>query len=187
MHLSLLKQLPLFIWLLLCPTLQCLISTLTQAGRGGLSFRFTCSVVLRGGRGAADKCHWPVWGGPAVFQLLWVCPHSRVCALPIYTAQAPGCSIWSGPCVACGSSFWVLHKSVDSVGPAFCVLPARAAQAARSLTGALSPGALRLLPGCAAPSPLRGPSLSFWLGAGWVRLVSFLGELVSSRDPPGGC
>ena len=38
-----------------------------------------------------------------------------------------------GPWVACGSSFGVLHKSADSVGPAFCAFPAQAAQAARSL------------------------------------------------------
>ena len=76
-------------------------------------------------------------------------PYRGVCAFPVYTAQAPGCSIWSGPCVECGSSFRVLHRSADSVAPAFCAFPARAAQAARSLTGALSPGAVRLLPSVA--------------------------------------
>ena len=40
-----------------------------------------------------------------------------VCAFPVYTAQAPSCSIGSTACVACGSSFGVLHKSVDSVAP----------------------------------------------------------------------
>ena len=25
-------------------------------------------------------------------------PRSQVCAFPLYTAQAPGCSLWSGPC-----------------------------------------------------------------------------------------
>ena len=67
-------------------------------------------------------------------------------------AQAPGCSVWS----ACGSSPWVFHKSVDSVAPAFCAFPVRAAQAARSLTGALFPGAARLLPSVSpAPVPAR--------------------------------
>ena len=33
-----------------CRSLQCLISALTQAGRGGRLFRFTGSVALRGGR-----------------------------------------------------------------------------------------------------------------------------------------
>ena len=44
----------------------------------------------------------------------------------------------------------------------------------------------RALPGYGAPSPLRGPSLSFCtrrLGAPCV----CSGELVSSCDPPGGC
>ena len=68
-----------------------------------------------------------------------------VCAFPVYTAQALGCSIWSGPCVECGSSFWVLHKSADSIAPAFCVFP--------SLSG---PGSQRLgrsFPGCGVPFP----------------------------------
>ena len=93
-----------------CWSLQCLISALTQVGGGGLLFRFTCSVVLRGGRGSADKCHWHMQGTLTVFQPHWVCPHSGVCALLVYTAQAPSCSIWSGPYVECGSSFRVLTK-----------------------------------------------------------------------------
>ena len=67
-------------------------------------------------------------------------------AFPVYTSQAPGCSLWSMPCIVCTSSFWVFHKSADSVAPAFCAFPTRAAQAARSLTGALDPGAVHLLP-----------------------------------------
>ena len=107
----------------------------------------------------------PVWGALAVFWPHWVCPHSwRRC----YTAQAPGCSIGSGPWVVCSSSFWVLHKSADSVGPAFCAFPAQAAQAARSLTGALSPGAVRLLPS-AVPASVSTCS-------SWVPLVSVLGS-----------
>ena len=38
-----------------CKYPQCLISALTQAGGGGLLFRFAGSVVLQGGRGTADK------------------------------------------------------------------------------------------------------------------------------------
>ena len=73
-----------------------------------------------------------------------------VCAFPVYTAQAPGCSIWSEPCVECGSSFQVLHKSADSVAPAFCVFP--------GLSGSGSQGLGRPLPG-GGPSPLRVFSL----------------------------
>ena len=70
--------------------------------------------------------------------------------------------------------FSVFHKSTDSDGPAFCAFPARAAQAARSLMGTLSPGSVRLLP-CR-------PNLS--LPAHRSCCVCS-GELVSSHDPPG--
>ena len=103
------------------------------------------------------------------------------CAFPVYTAQAPGCSIWSGPCVECGSSFRVLHKSTDSVAPVLCVFSGlrcsgsqglgrtvpgygapfpfqRVAWAARGL-GSLSPDAARLFP------PLRAARAARGLGA----------------------
>ena len=95
-------------------------------------------------------------------------PYRGVCAFPVYTAQATGCSIWIGPSVECVSSFRVLHKSVDLVAPAFCAFPGlsgsgsqrlgrtirdaaplfprrRAAQAARGL-GSLSLDVARLFP-----------------------------------------
>ena len=137
-----------------CRSLQCLISALNQVGGGGLLFGFACSVALCGGRGPADKYHWRVWGTLAVFRPHWVCPHSRVCAFPVYTAQAPGCSIWSRPCVACGSSFLVVHKSADSVGPVFCAFPGLSSSGSQELEE-------RTLPGCGAPYPLCGLSLSF--------------------------
>ena len=87
-------------------------------------------------------------------------PCSRVCALPVYAAQAP-CRSISVPCVACGSSLWVFPKSADSAAPAFCAFPARAAQAARSLTDPLFPGA-----GC--PLPSAAPA-SVSARACWVR------------------
>ena len=116
-------------------------------------FRFPCSVTLRGGRATANR-YCCVWGALTVFWSHWVCPQSRVCAFPIYTAQGPGCSIWSGPCVACGSSFRVLHKSTDSVGPAFCAFPSLSSSGSQELDG-------HTLPRSGAPSLLRGPSLSF--------------------------
>ena len=98
----------------------------------------------------------------------WLCLHSRVCAFPFYSAQAPGCSIWSGPCLACGSSFRVFHKSMDLVGPPFCAFPSLSSSGSQELDG-------RTFPGCGAPSPLRGPSLSFLcVPVGCVRLVSVL-------------
>ena len=38
-----------------CWSLQCLISALTQGSGGGYFFRLTCSVVLWGGRDAANE------------------------------------------------------------------------------------------------------------------------------------
>ena len=150
-------------------------------GRGGLLLRFALSVVLWGGRGAEDKYHWQVWGAPAVFRPRWVCPRSRVCGFPVYTAQASGCSIGSGPCVACGSSFRVPHKSADSVGPAFRAFPRPEQLRQQELDG-------RTLPGCCAPYPLCSPRLSFCVQACQlcVPCVSS-GELVFRCDPPGGC
>ena len=146
---------------------------LNTFGGGILNFQrgklFTCSVVLRGGRGPAGRYRC-VWGALAVFRPHWVCPGSPVCALPAYTAQALGCSIWSVPCLACGFSFRVLHKSADSVAPAFCAFPGWSSSGSQELDG-------RTLPGCRAPSPLRGPSLSFPARAPCVySLVSILGS-----------
>ena len=85
-----------------------------------------------------------------MFRPHWVCPVQGVCAFPVYTAQAPGCCTWSGPCVECSSSFRVLHNSTDLVAPACCVFP--------SLSGS---GGQRLghsLPWCGAPFPSAAPA-----------------------------
>ena len=58
-------------------------------------------------------------------------PAQGVCAFPVYTAQALGCStgklskVGPGFCVlSCsGSGSRVLHKGTDSVGHVFCALP----------------------------------------------------------------
>ena len=69
----------------------------------------------------------------------------------------------------CGSSFGVLHKNADLVGPVFCAFPTRAAaQAARSLMGTLSPGAVHLIPS-AVPASVSVCTV-------WVHLVSVLGS-----------
>ena len=65
-----------------CKSLQCLISALTQGGKGGHLFRLTCSVVLRGGRNTANKYHWRVWGVLTVSRPHWVCPHSQLVCFP---------------------------------------------------------------------------------------------------------
>ena len=107
-------------------------------------------------------------------------PRSRVCASPIYTAQASSCSTWSEPCVACGSSFGYYPKVQIRLGLHFVPSLAGVAQAARSLTGALSPGAVCLLPS-AVPA-----SVSMHTSQVPATYVCFW-ELASSQDPPGGC
>ena len=82
-------------------------------------------------------------------------PYRSVCAFPVYTAQAPGCSVWSGPCVECSSSFRVLHKSADSVAPACCVFPGLSGSGSQRLARAL-PGAARLFPPQRAAQAARG-------------------------------
>ena len=80
MHLSFPKRFPLFILASsVCWSLQCLISALTEGGSGGHFFRLTCSVVLWGGRNAANILHWSVF---AVSWPHWVCPHSRHVCFP---------------------------------------------------------------------------------------------------------
>ena len=154
------------------PSLRGLISALTQAGGGVLLF---CS-------------------GHTGFAL-----YRGVCAFPVYTAQALGCSIWSRPCVECSSSFRVLHQSANSVAPAFCVFPGLSGSGSQRLgrtlpgcsapfpSAASSPGSQRLgcsFPRCSAPFPSAAPAC-----AGRVPATCVCSEeSASSRDPPcGGC
>ena len=151
-----------------CLSLQCLISALTQVGGGGLLFRFACSVALWGGRGAADKRHWPVWGALAVFRPHWVCPAHGVCFPCLHCSgsrllsreRALGCVHFPGLSRS-DSRFWVLHKDADSVGPAFCAFPLEQLRQ----PGALSPGPARHLPS-AVPASVPGCALCLFWGAG---------------------
>ena len=170
MHLSLPKQFPLFILASsVCWSLQCLISTLTQGGGGGHLFRLTCSVVLWGGRGTANKCPWCVWGVLAVSLPHWVCPRSRRVCFPglhcsgsrlLCREQALGYMHFAS--LSCsGSGSRVLHKGTDSVGPAFCALPR--SEQLRRFASAVTPGA-----GSCITSPSQ--PLGFLGGSGRARL-----------------
>ena len=92
-------------------------------------------------------------------------------------AQTPACSLWSVPCAAQGSSPPVFHKSADSAAPAFCAFPTQAAQAARSLTGALSLGVARLFPSVVPASVSASASR--------VRVCAF--SPPRPQSPPGPC
>ena len=120
-----------------------------------------------GRAGAADR-HRCVWGALPVFRPHWVCPAHGCLCFPVHTAQAPGCSIWSGPCIECGSSFQVLHKSADSVAPACCVLPGLSASGSQRLAPVLLRSA-RLFPPRRVAQAARG---SGGLSRGWARLFT---------------
>ena len=190
MHLSLPKRFPLFILASsVCMSLQCLISALTQGGRGGHLFRLTCSVVLWGGRNTAKKYHWRVWGVLAVSGSYWVAPAHSVCAFLVYTAQAPGCSA----------------GKLSKVGPGLHALP-RSMPLRFRLSG--TPQWHRLRWACLSSSGdqvLGEHTLPRWGGVSyhlphpscsvsWVLSGSIIsgvpcvsGELISGCDPPGGC
>ena len=159
LHWSFLKGFPLFIWLLFAVS-WCLISALTQAGGGGLLFRFASSVQSCCGEGRALQTDIAVCGehSPCSGHTGFA-PYRGVCAFPVYPAQAPGSSIWSGPCAECGSSFRVLHNSADSVAPAFCVFPGLSGSGSQRLV-ALSPGVVRLFPSRRAARAARGLAFS---------------------------
>ena len=151
-------------------------------GRGDLLFKFTSSFQSCYREGGALQTDIAVCGehlpcsGHTGFAL-----YRGVCAFPVYTAQAPGCSTVSGPCVECGSSFRVLHKSADSVAPVFCVFPSLSGSGSDRLGRTLprcgtpfpsvasGPGSQRLglpLPGCGAPFPSAAPARASGLVSG---------------------
>ena len=136
-------------------------------GRRWSLVRFAGSVALRGGRGAADRCHWRVWGALAVFWPHWVCPRSRRVLCPSTLLRLPAASVERAPsCVRFQFSGIPQKRSLGWA----CVLclPRSSSSGSQELDG-------RSLPGCSASYPFLGPSLSFPRG-GRVRLVSVLGS-----------
>ena len=155
-----------------CGSPQCLISSLTQVGRGGFLFMFAYSFVLWGGRGAADKCHWRVWGALAVFLPHWVCPHPRhVCSPRLHCSgsrllsreQALSCVHFPGP----SSLRFRFLDTPHSVGPAFCAFPVPSSSGNQELDK-------RTLPRCSTTSLPIPASVSRC--AGPVHHVSLLGS-----------
>ena len=121
--------------------------------------------MLRGGRGAPDRYHWRVWG--ALSAPLGLHPVTGVC-FPCVHCSGSRLLYREWPWVACGSSFPSSTKAQALLGLRSVPSPARAAQAARSLTGTLSPGVVRLLPSTVPASVSTC--------AGRVHLVSVLGS-----------
>ena len=117
-----------------CWSLQCLISTLTQGGKGGHLFRLTCSVVVWGGRNIANKHYWRVLRMLTVYGPHRVCPSSWRHVLSWSTLLRLQVAL-QGYCpkrtlhfmhfpgiIHSDSGSLVIHKGPDSVGHAFCAL-----------------------------------------------------------------
>ena len=176
----------------ICKSLQCLISTLTQGGKGGHLFRLSCSIVLWGGRETANKYHWHVWGVLTVYGPHWVCPNSKWCVLPgsmlLRLQGACRDTVQSGPWNLCTSRSKLFRFPGTPQGH----IPGRAALFV-PFPGSRSPGDW-VLGKCALPG---GPcvlitSLIRPLGFPVHRestisgvLCVFSAELISSCDP--GC
>ena len=134
-------------------------------GGDGLLFRFTCSVMLQRGRGACRQLSLTCVGNTRSVPATWVCTHSRrVCFPHLHCSGSRLFSRkWALSCVHfpglshSGSSFRVLHKSADLVGPEFCAFPSPSSSGSQELEE-------RTLAGCGAPSPLHSPSLGFPVG-----------------------
>ena len=129
-------------------------------------------------------------GGALQTNVTGVCGEHSQCSGHTGFAPANGCVLsWStllrlpaalygvGPALRAVPVFGYSTKARTRLGLCFVPSPARAAQAARSLRSALSPGAVCLLPS-AMPASVSG----LWSGAPY----DCSEELVSSLDPPGG-
>ena len=91
------------------------------------------------------------------------------CVLPLSTLlRLPAALYGVGPALRALPVFRFSRKARTQLGLCFLPSPARAAQAARSLTSALSPGALHLIPS-AVPASVS-------MHSGWVSLGSVLGS-----------
>ena len=119
-----------------CRSLRCLISALTQAGGGGLLFR----LLVPSRCGEDGRC------------------------FPVYAAQAPGCSLWSGPCAARFQPSGAPRKR-GLGGTCVLCLPRPSGSGSQELDGRLLPSAVPASASTRAsrvhvPSPLRVPSPS---------------------------
>ena len=159
-----------------CQSLQCLISALTQAGGGGLLFRFACSVVL--------------WGGRALqTNVTGVCGEHSQCSG--YTGFAPLTGVCFPRLHCSGSRLLCMEQALRCVRFQFlgspqkhglgwaCILclPRLSSSGSQQLYG-------RTLLGCRAVIPSTVPT-SVSACASWVRAPCVCSrDLASSRDPP---
>ena len=121
----------------------------------------------------------------------WDSSAHGVCAFPVYTAQALGCSARNclRPALGCmhfpglshsGSGTRVFHKGTDLVGPAVCALPGSSSSGDQELG---EYGRFNLSPPPSLPLGVLGVHRRTFSG---VPCVSS-GELISGCNPPGRC
>ena len=137
-------------------SLRCLVTALTQAGGGDLLFRFTSSVLLRGGRGAAGRCRC-VWGALAcsgrAARGLALSPRAR-CA---FSLRGPSARRRSGlrKSLDRNRSLFAGWEGVASLGLSFPLAPPPASYLQRGWGGSslefLSPFVLRTAGGVFRP------------------------------------
>ena len=165
-------------------------------GRRWLLIRLTCSVVPWGRRNTASKYHWHVWGELSVSWPQDLPPVHGVCAFPVYTAQAPGCSAGELSKVGPGSSALprskplrfrfsgTPHRHKLSWACVLCPSQVQASQVTRGLASVLSSG-------CGVSYHLPGPNpLVYWVhsrrSVSGVSCVSSE-ELISDCNLPDRC
>ena len=149
------------------------------------------------GEGGKLRTSLVVWGVPACLGHTGFAPSHGVCAFPVYTAQAPGCS--AGELSKGGPELCALPRSKPlrfrflgtpqrcrlNWACVLCPSQVRVAQATRCLARALSSGAVDLSYRLPSPSCLVSWVCSRRSISGVPRVSS--GELISGCDPPGGC
>ena len=173
-----------------CTSLQCLISALTKGAKvvtySGSLVQLCCGeegILQTNITGVCGECSQCL--GHTGFA-----PTHGVCAFPVYTAQAPGCS--AGKLSRAGPGLCAVPRS-EPLGFGFSGTPQRhrlcwacvlcpsqvpAAQVPRCLRSTLSPGGAGRL--------MAPPSQPLGFAVSGVPCVSS-GELISGCDPPGRC
>ena len=178
LHLSLLKRFPLFIWLLFA--VSSVSNFRPDTGGRRWSLVQLCLVSRAAGReGHCRQISVACVGSTHSVLATRVCPAHGCVLSPSTHLRLPAALYGAGPALRVVPVFGYFTKARTQLPLRFVPSPARAAQAASSLTGALSPGAVRLL-------PTARPSLSFRTCASRVSAPCSQ-ELASSGDPPVRC
>ena len=125
--------------------------------------------MLWGGRAAADKCPWPVWGALPVFQPHWVCPAHGCVLFPSTLLRLPAALQGVGPALRAVSVFGFSTKTWTRLGLRF--VPSQPEQLGKP--GAWWAHSPRVR--CSFSPPRAQPQFP-WAPVRYVCLVSILGS-----------